>query len=100
MYEIKELNDAMALIENKENYYVGFRHVLRACTSAEVISATLWNEGVLTDAQKFDYTRRINEAREMAIGRHKNWMIRRLERSQTQHTVESLVSTIYNAIFD
>ena len=99
MHELEELTNAMAFIENKENYYACFKHVIKTCTVAEVVASALWNAGVITDAEKLGYSSRINYARETAIGRHRNWVIRRLEHSQSQHTIESLVSTIYNDIF-
>ena len=100
MHELNDLENAMAFIENKENYYVGFKHVLKTCTVAEVVSTALWNAGIITDVEKLNYSSRINVARQTAIARHKGWVLRRLEHSQSKHTMESLVSTIYNALFD
>ena len=100
MHELEELTNAMAFIENKENYYALFRHVIKSCTIAEVVASALWNASIITDAEKLDYSARINVARKTAIARHKGWVLRRLEHSQSEHTMESLVSTIYNVIFE
>lgn len=99
MHELKELETALKFIENKENYYAGFRHVVETCSRADVINTALWNAGKIDDLDKMMYSERIRTAKNNAINRHKSWMIRRMQESVTNHTVESFVSTIYNAIF-
>ena len=98
MHELEELETALKFIENKDNYYVGFRQVMDACARADVINTALWNVGTITDTEKLSYSERIRTAKENAINRHRSWMTRRMQES-TGHTVESFISTIYNAIF-
>lgn len=99
MHELKELETALKFIENKENYYAGFRHVMETCARADVINTALWNVSKINDAEKLMYSDRIRTAKNNAIKRHKAWLIRRMQES-TGHTVESLISTVYSAIFN
>lgn len=95
---IQELDVAIAFIENNENYYTGFRHVIETCASARTMKSELWNIGEITDSESLSYSERISKAREQAIKTHQEWVIKLLKASQTVHTVESLASTIYNLI--
>lgn len=100
MYELKDLEQAVAFIENEQNYHAYFRRVIETCVSANDLKKALWNAGIITDAELGAYSARIQTARARAISVHRDWTIKTLNRSSTLHTVESLISTVYHDIFD
>ncbi len=100
MHELKELKTALKFIEDKKNYYAGFRWVMEACERAHVINTALWNAGKISDDEKLAYSGRIRIAKATAVNQHKEWVMRRIKENASRHTIESIVSTIYSAIFD
>ncbi len=100
MHEIKELETALEFIENEQNYYAGFKWVIETCARADVVNTALWNVSKISDEQKLFNSERIRCAKGKAVNKHREWAIRRLKESESKHTVESIVSSVYNAIFD
>lgn len=99
MQKIKDLNKMMKFIENEQHYYAAFYYVARLCVIARDRKTLLWNEGVISDNENLNYSERIERAYKKAVQTHKNWVIKRLQQSSAEHTVETIVSTIYNDIF-
>ncbi len=100
-YDIKALNKLLKFIENKENYYAGFSHVIQYCDYARERNSMLWENGFISDTEKLHNSERISLARDSAIETHKQWTINYFKhRDLSAHTVETFVSTIYNYIFN
>ena len=97
--DITELNDALTFIEDKNNYYAMFGHVIDTCARAHAIKSALWNVGAINDVELFHISERIDTARQLAINTNKKWVKKRLEDSKSIHTIESLTESIYNVIF-
>ena len=98
-YLYDQLKAAISFIEDEKNYYAGFRHVMECCISARVISTTLWNAGIITDTEKLAYSSRIEAAKTEAIKVHERYIVAILKRSEEQHTVETIVSSVYHDFF-
>ncbi len=98
MYDLDELNGAIAFIEDESNYYSMFRHVINSCVTANTIVLALWNVSQISDIDLHNYRQRINVARQNAIEKHKNFVLRRLMKNDN-HTIESVVESVYNDIF-
>ena len=99
MHKVEELTNAIKFIEDERNYYSGFRHVMEICVSARVINTALWNAGVITDTEKLAFSSRIDFAKTEAVKVHKGYVVALLTKSESKHTVESLVASVYNDIF-
>ena len=100
MYEIKSLETVLNYIEDEKNYFAGFGYVIRQCHVAREIKTQLWEDGQIGDNESIFISERIERAYRKAIETHKNWVIRVLSESKSQHTIETLVSTIYHDIFN
>ncbi len=96
---ICRLNNLIAFIENKDNYFAMFGHVIESCSAANEINRLVWDIGHISDACFMDNNERISKSKTEAIKAHLDLTIRYLEKSETKHTVKSLVSTIYNDIY-
>lgn len=90
----------LTVIENKKNYYAMFGIVLDFCAEAKLLNYILFNSDEITDEEFRNNVSRIHAARELAIVTHGKWVAERLEKSKTQHTVKSLVSSIYSDIYN
>lgn len=99
MHEYEELKNALKFIEDERNYYAGFRHVIETCVSARVIKTALWNVGIITDAENLSISARIEAARTEAINIHKGYIVGILQKKESSHTVETIVSSVYNDFF-
>ena len=100
MTKVEELEEIIKMIEDKNNYYALFGHIIKYCAVAKDRKTQLWNEGYIGDTDSLVYTVRIDRAYFDAIETHKKWVIKRLSQTASEHTIETLVSTIYNDIFD
>lgn len=100
MYTTEQLQHILKFIENKQNYYAGFGHVIRQCHVAREMKIQLWDAGIIGDNENLALSERIERAYRKAIDVHKKWLIKVLSDSETKHTIETLVSTIYHDIFD
>ena len=89
----------LAFIENTENYYAMFKYVIDKCASAQLGNVLLYEEGHFTDDKYTCNVSRIQRAKERAIATHGEWMIKAFERSKTQHTPRTFVSSVYSAIW-
>ena len=78
---------------------VMFGHVIESCSAANEINRLVWDIGHISDACFMDNNERISKSKTEAIKAHLDLTIRYLEKSETKHTVKSLVSTIYNDIY-
>ena len=94
MHELKELETALKFIEDNSHYYSGFRHVVETCIVATELKKALWNCGEITDEEMSAISRRIEFARKAAIDTHKEWVVKMLKHSETQHTVQSLCAKV------
>lgn len=99
MHDLRELNEAINFIENEKHYNSMFRHVMETCISANTIVIALWNVSQISDIELHNYKHRINIARQTAIKKHKNWVLKRLLQND-KHTMESIVESIYNDLFN
>lgn len=99
MERLKDLEKMVTFIENRDNYYAGFRHVMQFCSMAKEKNSMLWNDGVIGDLEKLRFSRRIDIAKQNAIEIHRTWTIDVLKNSRSNHTIESIVHTIYNDVF-
>ncbi len=100
MQQVKDLNKLLEFIEDENHYYALFGKVIESCHRAKVIKLELWNSGVIEDNESLTATMRIDRAYSKAIDVHKKWVIKRLQNSTAEHTIETLVCTIYNDIFN
>lgn len=89
----------LAFIENPENYYAMFKNVIDKCASAQLGNILLYEEGHFTDEEYTGNVSRIQRAKERAIVTHGEWTIKAFERSKTQHTPRTFVSSVYSAIW-
>lgn len=89
----------LAFIENQENYYAMFKYVIDKCAAAQFGNVLLYEEGRVTEAEYTYNVSRIQRAKEHAIITHGEWMIKAFERSKTQHTPRTFVSSVYSAIW-
>lgn len=90
----------LKFIEDKKNYYAMFRGVMDNCAEARRLNLTCFNSDEITDEEFRNNVSRIHAARELAIVTHGKWVAERLEKSKTQHTVKSLVSSVYSDIYN
>ena len=97
-FTINHLNKLLNFIENKENYLTGFSHVIKFCIVAREVKIFLWDAGELGDNENLDISERIETAYRNAIETHKKHVISIL-RKNPNHTVETIVSSIYHEIF-
>ena len=89
----------MAFIQTPENYYAMFNRVLDKCATAQLENLLFYNEGKLSDTEYQDNVCRIQEVKTLAIKTHGEWTIKMFERSKTQHTPRTFVSSVYSAIW-
>lgn len=94
------LQQDLAFIENKENYYAMFKYVIEKCATAELENLLLFNAGYIADIEYVINLDHIQKAKELAIKTHGMWTIEMLEQSKTQHTPRTLVSSVYSDIFN
>ena len=99
MHDLEELNEALSFVENEKNYFSKFRHVIETCINANAFVIELWNVSKISDVELHNYKQRINIAKQTAIKTHKNWVLKRLLQND-RHTMESIVESIYNDLFD
>lgn len=90
----------LSFIENTENYYAMFRHVIECCITAQLENLLLFNGGFFSDEKYIENVSRIQRAKEQAITTHGEWAIKMFEQSKTQHTPRTFVSSVYSDIFD
>lgn len=89
----------LAFIENPENYYAMFKNVIDKCASAQLGNVLLYEEGHFNDDEYTCNVSRIQRAKEHAIIKHGEWTIKAFERSKTQHTSRTFVSSVYSDIW-
>ena len=99
MYDVRNLEHVLNFIEDEKNYYSGFGYVVRQCHVAREMKLQLWDDGIIGDNESLALSDRIDKAYRTAIDVHKKWVINILSKSATNHTIETLVSTIYHDIF-
>ncbi len=86
-------------IENKEHYYAMFQSTLEACSKAELANLLLYEREDITYEKFNENVTRIKNAKEHAIKTHGEWTIKAFERSETQHTPRTFVSSVYSDIW-
>lgn len=101
MHELlkKRLQCDLIFIENKDNYYAMFGFVLDTCTKAQFENLLLYEAEKISDSVYVENASRIQKAKELAIKTHMAWTIKFLNNSATQHTKETIVSSIYSDVF-
>lgn len=97
---LKQLQANLKFIQNTENYFAMFRHVISSCATAEFANRLLFDFEAISNSEFSENVRRISEAKQNAIKIHGEWTIRALEQSKTKHTVRTFVSSLYSDIFD
>lgn len=90
----------LKFIENPDNYFSMFKHVISSCTVADFVNKILNASEAISDSEFINNARRISEAEQNAIKIHGEWTIKTLEQSKTKHTVRTFVSTLYSDIFN
>ena len=98
MSTIERLNYLLTFLEDRKNYFSGFSHVMKNSVLALELKSQLWDAGEIGDNESLAISNRIEKARCNAIETHKAFVIKTL-RNNPNHTVESIVNSIYNEIF-
>lgn len=96
---LDKFNDHLAFIEDPEDYFAMFRYVIEICAKAQLENSLLHNSHVFSSKKYVENEDRIQKAKELAIKTHGEWTIKMLEQSTTQHTMRTLVSSVYYDIF-
>lgn len=96
---LNRFNGDLAFIENPENYYAMFKYVIDKCASAQLGNILLYEDGHFTDGEYTCNVSRIQRAKERAITTHGEWTVKAFERSKTQHTPRTFVSSVYSDIW-
>lgn len=96
----KDLENQLSIIEDKKNYYAGFPFIMKLCNEADFICSMLAAEPDSRINDVMCYRARIHDARKLAIATHKDYVTKLLQRTSTKHTLETLIATVYNAIFE
>ncbi len=94
------LQKKLEFIGNSDNYYAFFGKTIETCALASGLNRFLYNEDVIDNLEFCNNCKLIEDSRKRAIETHRDWTIRMLENSKTEHTRTSLVMTVYNDIFD
>lgn len=94
-----DLELLLKLIENEKNYYAMFAHVLESCTTAELKNRLLNEAEEISDMEFVENLNRIQRAKKNAIKIHGEWTIKAFERSKTQYTPRTFVSSVYSDIW-
>lgn len=74
--------------------------VIDSCSASIVLNKVLFNSEVIDDETFKQNADRIYTAKKTAIITHEQWVINMLEKSPTQHTIKSLVSSVYVDLFN
>ncbi len=96
---IQRLKALIAFMQNEKNYYAMFRNVLESCAVAIELNQICFSEQFISDSEFVGTSRIINSCRQKAIEIHRDWIIKRLESSKTEHTKKSIIMSVYNDIF-
>lgn len=99
-YVLEQLNTYLSFIEKKENYYAAIGSIIENCASATTLNRVLFNSAVIDDETFRQNADRIYTAKKIAITTHERWVIDFLEKSPTQHNIQSLVSSVYVDLFN
>lgn len=98
-YLLSHLKGKIAFIKNTENYYAMFKYVVTDCATAQLVNNVLHIEELISDEEYSNNVAVIQQASELAIKMHGEWTIKMLEQRETQHTIQTLVSSVYSDIF-
>lgn len=95
----ESLASAISMIEDTDNHYALFGSTLEMCGIAKERNRYLFQLDCISDEEYRDNIRRIEEAKKKMIVTHGKWVAQLLGKSKTEHTVQTLVSSIYHDIF-
>ena len=97
--KVERVGTLLSFVENKKNYYACFPYVIQSCIIIQELKRQLWESGEICDNESLMISERVNKAKCNAIETHKAFVTKTL-RQNKNHTVESVVSSIYNVIFE
>lgn len=98
MKGIEQLHRLLGFIENEDNYYAMFSHVLQSSERCTQELQSLLHDDVITSEAYNTYSSRVEAAKRKAIATHVDWTVKRLSENKN-HTVETVVYSVYNDIF-
>ncbi len=98
--ELKQtFKNLIARIEDPNNHYALFGQTIEDCAIARERNKFLFENDIISEEEFLANVQKITAARECAIIEHGEWTISFLQRTKTQHTERTLVSSIYSDIY-
>lgn len=96
---IQRLKTLLLIIKEEINYFALFEKVIESCAVAVEVNRICYSEKFINDNEFIYVNEMINSCRKKAIETHREWTIKVLENSKTEHTRKSIVMSVYNDIF-
>lgn len=97
----ERLENILCFVENTDNYYAGFRHVIENIAVGRELNQMLYFDyEEISNDEFLSNSERLQSARQKALETHLAWQLNFFENTKTKHTTESIVRTVWSDIFD
>lgn len=94
-----KLSAMLEFIGDKNNYFALFGKTVELCAVASEMNRLCFDQEIVGDGEFREICGYIGRCRQKAIDTHKEWLIKQLVNSKTEHTRESIIVSVFNDIY-